>query len=183
MTEPNQILGMYLHLARASAARRQPMVRDKLLVLAGVTALEMDLPEIAARCRHEILQHNAWHLVRKWPTLAAAAADERFEPYLKQLRRRYSPERAEHMLHALGIELARERDSYYSDHEYASALLGTAAGAAQPAQSAGQEQTAAPLVTHEPRAARVSWYAEWGPFVGGVAVLVTLALWRLIGMR
>ncbi len=29
------------------------------------------------------------------------------------------------MLDSLGIELGRERESYYSDYEYAAALLGT----------------------------------------------------------
>ena len=33
-------------------------------------------------------------------------------------------EKAERMLSSLGIEMARERDTYYSDREYAAALLG-----------------------------------------------------------
>lgn len=181
MTEPTQILGMYLHLARASAARRQPMVRDKLLVLAGVTALELELPDVAERCRDEILLHNAWHLVRKWPTLRAAVDDERFEPYLKQLRRRYSPERAEHMLQSLGIELARERESYYTDQEYALALLGNSPGPAKSVQSSSQGPSLSTARTGQFRPG--SWLVEWGPFAGGVGVLVLLAIWRLIGIR
>lgn len=178
MAEPTQILGMYLHLARASAARRQPMVRDKLLVLAGVTALEMELPDVAERCRGEILLHNAWHLVRKWPTLGAAVADDRFEPYLKQLRRRYSPERAEHMLQSLGIELARERESYYTDQEYALALLGNSPGPAKSSQPAVQGTSESAVRTRQFRAK--GWLIEWGPFAGGVGVLVVLVIWRLL---
>ena len=116
---------MYLHLARASNLRRQPMVRDKLLVLAGVHAQEMGLEQISALCRHRILGNNAQHLVRQWPTLTAALADERFQSYLKQLKRRYSGEKIEHMLDSLGIELGREREAYFSDVEYAAALLDT----------------------------------------------------------
>ena len=125
MAEADRMLGMYLHLARASNLRRQPMVRDKLLVLAGVHAQEMGLEQISALCRHRILGNNARHLVRQWPTLTAALADERFQSYLKQLKRRYSGEKIEHILDSLGIELGREREAYFSDVEYAAALLDT----------------------------------------------------------
>src|SRR5260221_10378040 len=121
MPEADRMLGMYLHLARASQSRRQPMIRDKLLVLAGVQAEEMGLEQISALCRHRILAHNAQHLVRQWPTFDVALADEHFQSYLKQLKRRYSPEKIEHILHSLGIELGRERDAYFSDVEYAAA--------------------------------------------------------------
>jgi hypothetical protein len=122
--QPDRLLGMYLHLARASEMRRQPMVRDKLLVLAGVTAAEMGLAEISAECRERVLSSNHWHLVRNWPTLGEALDDERFQVYFKQLSRRYSPEKAEYLLGRLGIDMARERDAYFTDHEYAAALLG-----------------------------------------------------------
>lgn len=122
--QPDRLLGMYLHLARASEMRQQPMVRDKLLVLAGVTAAEMGLSEIAAECRERVLVSNGSHLVRNWSTLGEAVEDERFQVYFKQLTRRYSPEKAEYLLGRLGIEMARERDAYFTDHEYAAALLG-----------------------------------------------------------
>src|SRR5438876_779743 len=104
MSEADRLLGMYLHLARASQLRRQPMVRDKLLVLAGVQAQEMGLDTISALCRHRILTSNTRHLVRQWPTISAAVLDDRFQTYLKQLKRRYSGEKVEHMLETLGIE-------------------------------------------------------------------------------
>ena len=125
MAEAGRTLGTYLHLARASHSRRQPMGRDKLLILAGVQAEEMGLDTISALCRHKILAHNARHLVGQWLTLNDALADDEFQMYLKQLRRRYSREKTEHMLHALGIELGREREAYFSDLEYAAALLDT----------------------------------------------------------
>jgi hypothetical protein len=125
MPAPDRTLGIYLHLSRASHLRQQPMVRDKLLVLAGVQSEEMGLEQISALCRHKILVHNSRHLVGQWPTFASALNDEQFQSYLKQLRRRYSAEKSEHMLDALGIELGRERDAYFSDLEYAAALLDT----------------------------------------------------------
>ena len=38
MSSPGEHLGLYLHLARAAELRRQPLVRDRLLFLAGVIA-------------------------------------------------------------------------------------------------------------------------------------------------
>ncbi len=125
MAKTDSMLGMYLHLARASQIRRQWTVRDKLLTLAGVQAEEMELAPIAQLCRHKILTHNARHLIRNWPTIGAALDDDRFQSHLKQLKRRYSREKIEHMLQSLGIELARERESYFNDLEYAAALLDT----------------------------------------------------------
>ncbi len=39
MPEADRLLGMYLHLARASHLRLRPMVRDKLLVLPDDTVV------------------------------------------------------------------------------------------------------------------------------------------------
>ena len=125
MTSNHDPLAIYLHLARASEQRRRPLVRDKLLVLAGVTAAERGLDLVAACCRRKVLSHNAGHLVSQYPTLSVALADERFQTFLRQLRRNYPVEKAEHMLNSLGIQLAGERQAYYTDHEYAAALLGT----------------------------------------------------------
>ena len=57
MSSPAEQLGMYLHLARASQQRQRPLVRDRLLVLAGAIAVEMGLNGIAAYCRQQILDH------------------------------------------------------------------------------------------------------------------------------
>ena len=51
--------------------------------------------------------------------------DEEFLCFLKQLRRRYPQEKAEQLLQSLDIDAESERRAYYSDYEYAAALLGT----------------------------------------------------------
>lgn len=124
MAESGELLGIYLHLARASEARNRPLVRDKLLILAGAVAAESELAPIAAFCRGKVLAHNPGHLIGHYPTFADALVDERFQHYLARLRSHYPRERAEHMLQSLGIQLARERAAYFSDYEYAAALLG-----------------------------------------------------------
>jgi hypothetical protein len=181
MAEADRTLGMYLHLARASHMRRQPMVRDKLLVLAGVQAEQMGLDEISALCRHKILAHNARHLVRDWPTLTAALADEKFQSYLKQLKRRYSAEKTEHILHSLGIELGREREAYFDDLEYAAALLDTQPGSIaailsrDPGSPVLDEQQADGHAHGDPAIPRSSWLLDWGPLLLlGLAVILTI---------
>jgi hypothetical protein len=118
-------LAMYLQLARASELRRRPLVRDKLLVLAGVMAVEAEMAPIAALCRQRIIAHNPAHLLGHYTSIPQALADERFQRYLQQLRRHYSLEKAEHMLASLGIDIARDRAAYYTEYEYAASLLGT----------------------------------------------------------
>ena len=77
------LLGTYLHLVRASDLRRRPYVSDRFLLLSGALASKLDLPRIAAYCRHRILEHNPWHMVRRWETLQAAWEDSDFLHLLK----------------------------------------------------------------------------------------------------
>ncbi len=125
MNDPGYVLGVYLHLARASARRHRPHVRDRLLVLGAAIASEIGLDRIAARCRAEVLQQNPHHLISHWPTIKQALGEDEFLCFLRQLQRRFPLEKAERMLQSLGVELGRERQAYYSDYEYAAALLGT----------------------------------------------------------
>jgi hypothetical protein len=117
-------LATYLHLARASEVRQRLLVRDRLLVIAGAMAQCAELPRIAALCRAKILEHNANHLVRRWDDFSTMVKDAQFQPFLSQLQRKYPAEKAEQMLQSLGIDLANERDTYYSDEEYAASIWG-----------------------------------------------------------
>ena len=85
----------------------------------------MGLEPIAANCRRLVLEHNPNHLVRRWASIGEAMQEEDFLCFLKQIQRRYPQEKAERMLHSLGIELGNERAVYDSDLEYAAALMGT----------------------------------------------------------
>lgn len=189
MPEADQTLGMYLHLVQASRLRRQPMVRDKLLVLAGVQAHEMGLQPIADLCRHTILSHNPRHLMRRWSTVSEAFADDEFQLYLRQLRRRYSREKIEHMVTSLRIELGRERQAYENDLEYAAALLG-----AKPESIGGilardpSELAASPSKPVEPLDGSPPWIEEnvlgrlmfWGAVVFGVVTGAVLVIGRMM---
>ena len=121
---PVKILGVYLHLARASVQRVRPHVRDRLLVIAATLAAQLALPRVAAHCRRAVLDHNPQHLIGHYATVEEALADSDFLHLLKQLQRRFPPEEAERMLHSLGIEQAREWEAYYTAEEYAASLVG-----------------------------------------------------------
>ncbi len=126
MSEPIDLLALYLHLAMVSQRRQRPLVRDRLLVIAGCNAARMGLPRIDAYCRHLILENNPQHAVGYWPDFATALEHEDFALVLRQCQRRYPQEKAESMLAALGIQMENERQAYYSDEEYAAAILGVA---------------------------------------------------------
>ena len=124
MTPPIDLLGTYLHLARAAELRRQPLVRNRVLLRAGVIAAQIDLAPIAAACREKILAHSLRHLVGRWPTIGEALLEEDFQTLVNQLSTRYGPERVDQLVLQLGIERGNERAAYASEGEYAASLLG-----------------------------------------------------------
>jgi hypothetical protein len=124
MRQPIDVLADYLNLARAAGLRRQPLVRDRALLLAGIIAAQIDLAPIAGACHDEILRHNRRHLIGRWPTIAAALEEEDFQTLVNQLSTRYGPERVERMVEQLEIDGQIERADFASDGEFAAALLG-----------------------------------------------------------
>ena len=123
MRQPDDLVVMYLELARAALARNRPWDRDKLLLLAGAAASERGRHVIASLCREEILTHNPGHLVGQYAKFTAALEDERFGRYLLQLRRGFTPERCEHMLASLGIDPDVRRARFADLNDYAAAAL------------------------------------------------------------
>src|SRR5262245_51957759 len=102
MRQPIDVLASYLRLARAAKLRKQPLVRDRVLLLAGVIAAQIDLAPIAAACREQILTHNPRHLVNRWRTIGEALdGEEDFQSLVSQLSTRYGPERVEQLVHQL----------------------------------------------------------------------------------
>jgi hypothetical protein len=185
MAETGELLGIYLHLARASEIRKRPLVRDKLLVLSGVLAAERGMAPLAAYCRQRVLASNQNHLVGRFPTLAAALDDERFRHYLARLRTHYSRERAEYMLSSLGIDLARERAAYFNDYEYAAALLGTTPEAIESRLDAAAETPPAAETTNPYSAPAAPLPVKTRPLVLadrwlGVVVLLALVVLPLV---
>lgn len=118
------VLATYLHLARASQLRRRPMIYVRLLLMSAIAAHQLKLHRIAEACRDRILESNPNHMIRRWPSIIDALDDPDFRHFLHSVERRYPAEKAERMLQELEILTANERDTYYSDEEYAASLLG-----------------------------------------------------------
>jgi hypothetical protein len=128
MSEPIDILALYLHLATASEQRRRPHVRDRLLVIAATIAARCNLTRIADHCKSKILEHNPHHLIGRWESVEVALEDSDFLHLLRSVQRQYPQEKAERLLETLGVERGSERDAYYSDEEFAASLLGVSLG-------------------------------------------------------
>ena len=125
MSPPVELLGTYLHLSRAYQQRGQHIKRDRFLVLSAGFAVRLGLATIPAYCRKLVLDHNPGHMLSHWPTVEEAMNDADFLNFCRILQRRYPREKAEHLLFDLGINGEGERKAYYTDEEYAAALLGT----------------------------------------------------------
>jgi hypothetical protein len=125
MAPPVELLGTYLQLVRGAELRQQPLVRDRVLVLAAVLAAQIEgLAPIAACCRERILVHNPGHMLARWPTVEEARRQEDFQSLVNQLASRYGTERVEQLVLQLGLDPQPDRSAYASDGEYAAALLG-----------------------------------------------------------
>jgi len=124
VTPPIDLLASYLRLAQAAKRRGQPLVRDRVLLLAAVIAAQIELEPIAAACRAHILAHNRRHLVGRWPTIGEALEHEDFQTLVNQLSTRYGPERVEGLVAQLNVATTVQRAEYASDGEFAAALLG-----------------------------------------------------------
>jgi hypothetical protein len=119
--------------------------------------------------------------VRKWPSISEALSAEPFQSYLKQLKRRYSSEKIEHMVQSLGIVMGQEREAYFSDVEYAAALLDTKVEAIADVLSqdprTARQRKAKPDGTIPPEAPTLTnLLVVWAPFVAGLAALAALAI-------
>jgi hypothetical protein len=64
-------------------------------------------------------------MVGHWSSIEDAMTNADFLNFVRIVQRRYPFERAEQMLLEMGISGEGERNAYYTDGEYAAALLGT----------------------------------------------------------
>ncbi len=105
MSDPDLAVIRYLELAKISQAKNQRSGSDRFLILAGVAACRTGWLDVAERCRERVLEHNPHHLLGRWPTLPDALRSDDFAPFLKQLERFCSSERAEMLLSELEADV------------------------------------------------------------------------------
>lgn len=124
MSDPFEELIVYLRVAQAFKNRLRMSDRDRALVLAGICAALLQMNSIADFCRQLILQNNPGHMLRKYPSFAAALEDEDFEVFLKQVRRKLTLEQAESQIVTLNYECDVLPTDYTTKTEYAAAVMG-----------------------------------------------------------
>jgi len=95
MLDPFQELILYLRVAQAFKDRLQMSDRDRALVMAGTCASVLQMKSIANFCRKLVLKNNQGHMLRKYETFAQALEDSDFGVFVKQVRKKLSPESAQ----------------------------------------------------------------------------------------
>ena len=124
MDDHERAMLTFAKLAGLSQSRQQLGPRDKFLVLAAVAACHGLHPQVATHCRELVLAHNPAHLLKRFETIERALAENEFQPFLKQLARFCSYEKAEHLLSQLGLSVELPPTSTPADLEaYALKLL------------------------------------------------------------
>lgn len=124
MLDPFDEMILYLRLAQAYRSRLKLPDRDRALLMAGVCAHVNQMPQIAAFCRQLILQNNPGHMLRKYESIAEAVEDSDFGHFVKQVRRKISPEKAEAQIVNLDYQCDVRRTDYESDEHFAAAVMG-----------------------------------------------------------
>lgn len=94
----------YIRLADISDRKHQQIGRDKLLILAAAAACRGGWPDVADACRDLVLKHNPAHLIGNFASFSDALRSDDFLPLLKQHERLCGYERAEFLVHDLGLE-------------------------------------------------------------------------------
>jgi len=94
---------LFAQLASVAARKQQPIGRDRFLVLTGVAATRAGWPNVAACCHDLITAHSPQHVVGHYSSFADALRDDEFLPFLRQVERFCSTERAEHLLHKMEL--------------------------------------------------------------------------------
>jgi hypothetical protein len=103
MRDYEAAMQVYVRLAVISNEKKQPQVRDRFLLLAGVEACRAGWPEVAERCRQQLVTSNPAHQIHRYNSFADALRNEEFQ-LLAAHWERYCPfENAEAILRGLRL--------------------------------------------------------------------------------
>ena len=103
MRDHETAMQVYVQLAAESHRKKQPLVRDRFLLLGGVEACRAGWLDVADLCREKIAASNPAHQVGHFPTMADALRDEDFQNVVAHWERWCPFEKAEAMLRKLKL--------------------------------------------------------------------------------
>jgi hypothetical protein len=98
MPAPEQLLELYLHLAKASEEQQRFGQREKFLVLAANVAAASGDSAAAEACRSAVVRNNPEHVLCKYESMNEALRSEDVVEYTHSLLRMYPFEKAEYLL-------------------------------------------------------------------------------------
>lgn len=101
---------VYLELAAESDRKKQPLVRDRFLLLGGVEACRAGWLDVADRCRQKISATNPAHQIRNFPSMADALRDDDFQNVVAHWERWCPFEKAEAMFRELKLPSIPAKD-------------------------------------------------------------------------
>lgn len=102
MAGVNDPIRIYQDLAERYAARQEPQLRDRYLVLAADAARAGGQADAAERLREQLLKANPHHLLKPFGSFAEAMRSPDVENYVAALRRTHPAEAAAQLLTTLG---------------------------------------------------------------------------------
>ena len=94
----------FVRLAEIAHQKQQEIGLVKFLILAGVAACRAGYLDVAEKCHRIVVTNNPRHLLAQHETLPEALQSEDFKPFVKQLERYCSSEKAEFLLDRLETE-------------------------------------------------------------------------------
>jgi len=124
MSDLREHLFIYLSLARARKQELKVPDHDRLMVLSAVAACELGLHEVSQYCRQMVLKNNPGHMIGRYPIVDDAIADQDFQYFLRQIRRRFTIEYAEVELEKLNINYQQALIEAGSVERYFGQLFG-----------------------------------------------------------
>jgi len=114
MQNHNRAMYLFAQLAAISQEKQQLNQATEFLLLAGLEAVQADLPDLSARCRQLISINHPRHLVCKHDDLKTASEDPDFENFMKRLNKFCTFEKAEHLLQELELPTHCQDDADYA---------------------------------------------------------------------
>ena len=110
MRDHETAMQVYVKLAVISEQKKQPQVRDRFLLLAGVEACRAGWPDVANRCKEKLVTSNPAHQAHLFETMADALRNADFQNLVAHWERYCPFEKAEAMLRQLNLPASVQTD-------------------------------------------------------------------------
>lgn len=101
MHDHEAAMQVYVQLVAICDQKRQPQVRDRFLLLAGVEACRAGWLDVAECCHRRLIASNPAHQAHRFPNFADALRDADFQKLVEHWERYCPFEKAEAMLSEL----------------------------------------------------------------------------------